>query len=81
MSVSIEIKQYGDEKINITVEEIAAYYIDEEKGVKTAEEAIAGAKDIIAEKISDNSDLRKELREFLKKSAFILSAIKKKKNT
>ena len=45
-----------------SIEEQAAGYIDEEKGVKTAEEALQGAKDIIAENISDNAEFRKELR-------------------
>ena len=43
----------------------AAKYIDPEKGVNTAEEALAGAGDIIAEQISDDADLRKKLREQL----------------
>ncbi len=64
-----------------TLEEIATPYVDEEKGVASVEEAIAGAKDIIAEKISDDSDLRKELRTFIAKSGFILSEIKKQKET
>ena len=54
-----------------TVEEVAAAYIDEEKGVKTIEEAIAGAKDIIAERISDDANLRKVLREIIAKKAQI----------
>ena len=45
----------------------------------TVDEAIQGAKDIIAERYSDDSDLRKELREFLQKSAFISSVLKKEK--
>ena len=40
----------------------AEKYIDEEKGVATAADAINGAKDIIAEIISDNAELRKKLR-------------------
>ena len=40
-------------------------YINEEKGVATVEDAIAGAKDIIAEIISDNAELRKKLRSLL----------------
>ena len=43
----------------------AAKYIDPEKGVETAEDALAGASDIIAEQISDDADLRKKLREQL----------------
>ncbi len=42
--------------------EIAQAYIDEEKGVATAEEALQGALDIIAENISDNADIRRRLR-------------------
>ncbi|MCH5142592.1 MAG: RNA-binding transcriptional accessory protein [Clostridiales bacterium] len=40
----------------------APKYIDEEKGVANADDAIKGAKDIIAEIISDNAELRKKLR-------------------
>ncbi len=64
-----------------TLEELAAPFVDPEKGVETSEEAIAGAKDIIAEKISDDSDLRKELRTFMQKTGFVESAIKKAKET
>ena len=42
--------------------ELAADYIDEEKGVATAEDALQGAMDIIAEDISDNADIRRRLR-------------------
>ena len=43
----------------------AEKYIDEEKGVETVKDAINGAKDIIAEIISDNAELRKKLRSML----------------
>ena len=42
--------------------ELAADYINEELGVATAEEALQGASDIIAEMISDDAELRKRLR-------------------
>ena len=45
-----------------TLDAIAAGFVNEEKGVLSAEEALAGACDIIAEDISDNADYRKELR-------------------
>ena len=45
-----------------TIEVQAEAFIDEEKGVASVEEAIQGAKDIIAEDISDNAEFRKELR-------------------
>ena len=59
------------QEISEPVENIATQYIDEEKGVKDAEEAIAGAKDIIAERISDDANLRKILREIIAKKAQI----------
>ena len=62
-----------------TIEELAIPFVSEEKGVKNTAEAIQGAKDILAEKFSDDSDLRKELREFMQKTAFICSVLKKEK--
>ena len=52
----------------------AAKYVDPEKGVNTAEEALAGASDIIAEAISDDADLRKKLRELLLREGRLTSA-------
>lgn len=46
-------------------------YISEEKGVADGKEALQGAKDIIAEMISDNANLRKELREALVNKGFV----------
>jgi uncharacterized protein len=43
--------------------EEAAAFIDAEKGVESAEEALAGALDIIAEEISDDAELRKIIRD------------------
>ena len=40
----------------------AEKYIDEEKGVATADEALQGAMDILAERVSDNADIRRRLR-------------------
>ncbi|MBO5486335.1 MAG: RNA-binding transcriptional accessory protein [Eubacterium sp.] len=45
-----------------TLEEEAASYVDEEKDVKTVEEAIQGAMDIIAEAIADEADYRMAIR-------------------
>ena len=44
---------------------LSAEYINPEKEVNTAEEALAGAMDIIAERISDDADFRKKLREII----------------
>ncbi len=45
-----------------SIETEAEAYINEEKGVCSAEDAIQGARDIIAEDISDNAEFRKEIR-------------------
>ena len=47
----------------------AKEYIDQEKGVETTEDALAGASDIIAEQISDDAALRKLLRELIQRQA------------
>ncbi len=54
--------------------EEAAKYVDLEKGVETAEDALQGASDIIAEQISDDAELRKRLRELLMKNGILRSA-------
>ena len=51
--------------------EAAGNYIDAEKGVATAEEALAGASDIIAETISDDAALRRRLRELIRRSGVL----------
>ena len=52
---------------------LASEYIDEEKGVATAEEALEGASDIIAEIVSDDPEVRKQLKELIQKEAVIAS--------
>jgi len=51
--------------------QLAAAYIDPEKGVETIEDALAGASDIIAEIISDDADIRKMLRLKMERQAVI----------
>ena len=50
------------EQTDMDVTEKATEFINEEKGVESAEKAIAGASDIIAERVSDDAELRKTLR-------------------
>jgi len=66
----------AQEKTDKTLEEIALDYINEEKGVETPEAAIQGACDIVAETISDTADTRKSLKQFLNKSAEIVTELK-----
>ena len=58
------------------VENIAEDYISDEKGVASSEEAVAGAKDIIAERISDNADYRTYIRDITFKKGNIISNAK-----
>ena len=51
------------QEVKESVKKIAEKYIDPEKEINSAEDAINGAKDIIAEIISDNSEFRKKIRQ------------------
>lgn len=64
---------------NPKLEEEAAKFVDAEKEVNSTEEAIQGAKDIIAEMISDNANLRKILREKMAKFGEIHTKLNPKK--
>ncbi len=57
--------------------EAAAGYIDPEKGVETAEDALQGASDIIAEDISDDAGVRRVLRTYMLQSRVMeITAVK-----
>ena len=58
------------------LENTAQQYVSEEKGVKRAADAIAGAEDIIAESISDNADYRSWIRKTTMKKGKVTSAAK-----
>ncbi len=55
--------------------EIALEFVDPEKGVGSAEEALAGARDIIAENISDSPEARESLRKYFSENAVITSKV------
>ncbi|SET36466.1 uncharacterized protein SAMN02910413_2660 [Pseudobutyrivibrio sp. C4] len=61
---------------NKSLEEEAKAFLNEEKGVETVEDAIAGACDIIAESISDDADYRTWIREKTFKNGRIISKAK-----
>lgn len=66
-------------KLQMSEEDIyrtALDYISEEKEVKSAEEAVAGARDIIAEEISDNADYRMYIRNMTRNEGILVSAAK-----
>lgn len=60
-----------------TAEDLAKPFVNEELGVASVKEAIAGAEDIIAERISDEAELRKKLRKIYLKNGEIFSKIQK----
>lgn len=62
----------------VSIEEIAKKFIDPEKGVETVEDAIAGAKDIIAENISDNPIYRKEIKRYCYRDGVIATEVNEK---
>ena len=62
----------------VSIEEIAKKFIDPEKGVETVEDAIAGAKDIIAENISDNPKYRKEIKRYCYRDGVIATEVNEK---
>lgn len=59
-----------------TLEEEAVPYLDEEKGVSSAEEAIQGAMDIIAESIADQADYRMAIRKTTMDKGTLISTAK-----
>lgn len=59
------------QKTRQSMEKEAEAYIDEEQGVETVADALAGAKDIIAEMVADRSDYRKSIREWTMKEGFL----------
>lgn len=54
-----------EQKFDTVPEDEAAAFINEEKGVSTAQDALQGAMDIIAEDLSDSAELRKKLRDLI----------------
>lgn len=61
----------------VSLEEEAAKYLDPEKELKTVEDALSGAADIIAEQIADTAKIRAYLRDYLFKNGVFTSQIKK----
>ena len=67
-------KQYS-----CNIEQLAAKYVNGEKGVNSTEEALAGARDIIAERVSENAQARNRIRSLFRKSAMLSSKVVKNK--
>ena len=67
-------KQYS-----CNISQMAAKYVNPDKGVNTAEEALAGARDIIAERVSENAQARNRIRNIFRRSAQLSSKVVKNK--
>ena len=67
------------QQLDHSAEEEAEAYISEEKGVASAEEALQGAMDIVAETIADEADYRTYIREKTMKKGTLTSTVKDEK--
>ena len=67
------------QKTKESLEEVAKQYINEEKGVANVQEALEGARDIIAENISDEADYRSWIRKQTMQKGHIVSNAKDEK--
>ncbi|MBQ0160432.1 MAG: RNA-binding transcriptional accessory protein [Bacteroidales bacterium] len=67
-------KQYS-----CNLEQMAERYINEQKGVNSVEEALAGARDIIAERVSENAQARTKVRNIFRRTAMLSSRVVKNK--
>lgn len=65
------ILQYKVKDLNALAEE----YIDSEKGVESVEEALAGARDIIAEHIAEDKEVRAEARQYFLQNSLLVSKV------
>lgn len=67
-------KQYS-----CNLEQMAAHYVSPDKGVNSTDEALAGARDIIAERVSENAQARGKVRNIFRRSALLSSRVVKAK--
>lgn len=67
------------QKTKESLEEVAKQYVNEEKGVANVQEALEGARDIIAENISDEADYRSWIRKQTMQKGHIISSAKDEK--
>ncbi|MGN1162970.1 MAG: Tex family protein [Christensenellales bacterium] len=85
MAVAKGLKPLADlifsQDIHESAEELAKDYVDAEKDVADVESALQGAKDIIAEYISDDSEIRKALRESIWENGEIETVLVENENS
>ena len=64
---------------NIDIERLAIKYVNGEKGVADLDDALAGARDIIAERINENTTARNRMRSLYRRSAMLTAKVAKGK--
>ena len=69
------------DQVNFNVDEYANSFVDNSKGVNDVREALEGARDIMAEWISENPETRKKMRELFWKEGVIEAKVMKGKET
>lgn len=67
------------QQYSCNLEQMAQKFVDEAKGVATVEDALAGARDIIAERVSENAQARTKVRNIFRRSAMLTSKVVKNK--
>lgn len=67
------------EQSNVDVDAEALKYIDSEKGVESTEEALQGARDIIAETINEDAQIRQRIRDLFMRKGLVSSKVLKSK--
>lgn len=72
---------FGQNIFSGDIIEIAQSYIDPEKGVNSADDALAGAMDIIAEDVSDDAEIRKNVRQLFFKHGVLVSRAAKEEDS
>ena len=72
---------YAQNVMEGTLEEMAAPFVSDEKGVEDVSAALAGASDIIAENISDDAEIRRLLKELIHKKGRLASRTNTEEDT
>ena len=77
----LALKLLGQERNLPEPRTLAEAYIDPEKGVESAEDALSGASDILAELVSDSAEIRRRLRELILGRGRLLSSAAKEEDS
>lgn len=67
------------QQYSCNLEQLAAKFVNADKGVETIDDALAGARDILAERVSENAQARTKVRNVFRRSAMLSSKVVKNK--